>query len=63
MKLKLDADAHVIWRGELPTDTPGDCFVSVDVEESGNVSASTWSGYRVVLASETGRILHRRFTK
>ncbi len=61
--VKVDAEAHVVWRGELPTDTQGDCFVNLAVEEAGNVSASTWSGYQVVLSRQTGRLLERRFTK
>lgn len=61
--VKVDAEANVVWRGELPAGTPGDCFVGFEVEATGNVFASTWSGYRVVLSGETGRLLERRFTK
>lgn len=61
--VKVNAEARVIWRGELPDGSSGDCFVSLEVEESGDVSASTWSGYRVILSRETGRLLDRQFTK
>lgn len=61
--VKVDTEAHVLWRGELPGEEPGDCFVSFSVDATGNVSAATWSGYRVVLSGATGELLDRRFTK
>lgn len=61
--VKIDATANIVWRGELPTTTQADCFVSLDLAPSGDVSASTWSGYRVVLSRETGRLMDRVFTK
>jgi hypothetical protein len=61
--VKIGVDASVIWRGELPTSESNDCFVSVAAEESGLVVASTWSGYRVHLSTETGKLVRREFTK
>jgi hypothetical protein len=61
--VEVDAEANVVWRGELPSDTSADCFVRFDVEEKGDISAATWSGYRVVLSGATGQLLDRRFTK
>ena len=61
--VKVDNTAHIAWRGELPADTSGDCFVSFIILGDGSVSAATWSGFRVTLSRETGQVLDQRFTK
>ncbi|WP_248582727.1 hypothetical protein [Nocardioides sp. InS609-2] len=52
--VKVSSEAEVLWRGELPGDEAADCFVGFSVHADGNVSASTWSGYRVLLARGSG---------
>lgn len=61
--VKVNADAEVLWRGELPGDGPSDCFVGFSAADDGDVVASTWSGYRVLLSGDTGVLLVRHFTK
>ncbi|GAA2445321.1 hypothetical protein GCM10009857_06420 [Agromyces soli] len=45
------------WPGSQP-----DAYVAVSVGDT-EISASSWSGHRVVLDAETGRILRSDFVK
>ena len=53
-------DGRVLWRAELPE--THDCFVEVQVRPVGPIAA-TWSGYRVKLNPDTGRIAEWQFAK
>lgn len=55
-------DGSVVWRAELPPGSQPDAYVAVSVGDT-EISASSWSGYRVVLDAETGRILRSDFVK
>lgn len=61
--VKIEVGGTVSWRGELPTTTSPDSFVSFEIEKDGHVSAATWSGYRVRLSSERGELLDSTFAK
>lgn len=58
--LCIAGDGHLIWKAELPS--THDCFVEVQDGPDGLIAA-TWSGYRVKLNPETGKIMERKFTK
>lgn len=57
------SDATVSWRAEPPTLGESDAFVSIEADQDGLISASTWSGYRVLVSPETGNTLRQEFTK
>lgn len=57
------SDASVSWRAELPTSGESDAFVSIEVGQDGLISASTWSGFRVLVSPDTGAVLRQEFTK
>lgn len=61
--VRVGADGRVLWRGELPRGASADCFVEFEVEATGDLVASTWSGYRVRLDPDTGALLGQTFTK
>jgi hypothetical protein len=52
----LNADGDVVWTAALPTDYTGDTYLDVEVDE-GKLVATSWSGRRVVIAPESGRII------
>jgi hypothetical protein len=54
----VDVTGHTAWRAELPTEGEVDRYVGVSVRRSAIVARS-WSGYRVQLDPESGRILNR----
>jgi len=63
--VRVDEHGDVMWRAELPAGTGADCFVdlrSIDAP-AGEVTATTWSGYVVILSGETGRLLSSQFVK
>jgi hypothetical protein len=53
-------DGKIIWTAQLPQTK--DSFVDFDLEDN-MLYANSWSGFRVQIDLETGRILNRRFTK
>ncbi len=59
--LRVSTDGVVAWRARLPT-TGDDCYVSARWVD-GTLVANSWSGYRVVIDSETGDIVNSTFTK
>lgn len=62
--VKVNTDAEVVWRGELPDQTSSDCFLAVHVSPDGDtIEAWTWSGYRVLLSTDSGTLLDSSFTK
>lgn len=56
-------DAHISWRAELPTAGEPDAYVSIEFTEDGLIAASTWSGYRVFISTDTGVVIGQEFTK
>jgi hypothetical protein len=61
--VRVEPDGRISWRGELPSGSATDCFVSLEMDQGGDIIASTWSGYRVRLAGRDGRLLESVFTK
>jgi len=57
------ADGSEIWRGELPTSTSSDCFVSLTGGDSRSVVGRSFSGYRTVMDVATGRVEQTEFLK
>ena len=55
----VDVTGRTAWRAELPSEDEVDRYVGVNVKRS-VVVARSWSGYRVQLDPESGRILERR---
>jgi len=60
--VRVADDGSVVWRAELPPGSQPDAYVAVSVSDT-EISASSWSGYRVVLDAETGQILRSDFVK
>lgn len=61
--VRVEPDGRISWRGELPSGNGTDSFVDFDLDQDGDISAQTWSGYRVRLAGQDGRLLESVFTK
>lgn len=61
--VRILSDGSVDWRSEPPRGTPNDAFVSLREGAAFSLVANTWSGYRVVLDSRTGRIVSEEFVK
>ena len=56
-------DAQIAWRAELPTTGEADAFVSFELADGGQIAASTWSGYWVLISPDSGPLIGQRFTK
>lgn len=61
--VRVEPDGRISWRGELPGGNGTGSFVDFDLDQEGDISAQTWSGYRVRLAGQDGRLLESVFTK
>jgi hypothetical protein len=63
--LRRDRNNHVIWIATLPdplaTARP-DSYVDIQWEQSA-IAANSWSGFRVLIDPDTGRIVEGEFTK
>jgi hypothetical protein len=59
--LRCRLDGSIVWRAEQP-ERAHDRYVGMRWTEEG-LSAGSWSGYRVLLDTETGRIRSLEFTK
>jgi hypothetical protein len=61
--LRIDRNGEILWRAELPSSSdPNEAYVSVEVEGD-TIRANSWSGYRVRLSADSGRIAESTFTK
>lgn len=58
--LCYEADGSFFWRGQLP-DTH-DSYVHMEVRD-GVIYGTTWSGFRVSLDPQTGRVTNKEFVK
>jgi hypothetical protein len=61
--VKTDGRGAIMWIAELPAESPTDSFVDVELTPRGGLVARTWSGNRVDLDRDTGRMLKVTFTK
>jgi hypothetical protein len=59
----LEPEGRTAWVAELPTSSGGECYVFVAVDDSGTLSAHSWSGYSVTLDPGSGKIIARQFVK
>jgi hypothetical protein len=59
----VSAEGTVIWRAAPPTDEPTDAFVSAKVSQSGQLLASTWTGYQAKVDPRSGHAVLLGFTK
>jgi hypothetical protein len=60
--LRVSSSGAITWRAELPPGTGDDAFVNVRWEDK-ELMANTWSGHRVRIDPDSGRILGSAFTK
>ncbi|GJM38013.1 MAG: hypothetical protein DHS20C19_13800 [Acidimicrobiales bacterium] len=51
------------WLARLPTSSTGDCYLSAALSSDGDLEATSFSGYRVVIDPRTGGIVESTFTK
>lgn len=51
------------WIAELPDSSGGESYVSIQSAEEGQLGATSWSGYHVIVDRHSGSILRRTFTK
>jgi outer membrane protein assembly factor BamB len=58
----LAVDGEIVWQASLPTDSPSDAFVSLDVVGE-RIIAHSWTGYRSIIDPKTGDIIDRTFEK
>jgi hypothetical protein len=62
----VNPSLQVLWRAEAlgpPGRTDADAYVSLRLNDRGNLEANTWSCYRVEIDASTGKILSEEFTK
>lgn len=58
----VDVNGCILWKAELPDSTGGDVYLDVNFQGDLLV-AHSWSGFKVVIDPESGRILSKEFTK
>jgi hypothetical protein len=59
--LRCRPDGQVVWTADLPG---GDIEAYVDVSWDGDkLSATSWSGYKVLIDPSTGKVTGRTFVK
>lgn len=51
------------WIAELPDSSGGESYVSIQSAPEGQLAATSWSGYHVIIDRRSGSILRRSFTK
>jgi hypothetical protein len=61
--IRLERDGRVAWQASLPTREPSDCYVDFSLGSGSHISASSWSGWRVLLDPASGEIEEKAFTK
>lgn len=59
----IDSDAHVVWYAQLASSGPTDSYTSIEQVCGGEISAFSWSGYRVVIDPGNGNIISKNFVK
>ena len=60
--VRVRANGKIAWTADLPTNSSTDAYVAFDLD-GGVLAANSWSGHRVQLDRETGRIVDKVFTK
>jgi hypothetical protein len=60
--VRVSPSGAITWRAELPPGTGDDAFVNVRWENN-ELMANTWSGHRVRIDPDSGRIMGSAFTK
>jgi len=55
-------DGSIVWRAELPEPRGGEAYVHVSWCGA-EIAANSWSGFKVILDPETGKIRSAKFTK
>ncbi|HEX9049424.1 MAG TPA: hypothetical protein VF841_02720 [Anaeromyxobacter sp.] len=60
--IRVDGSGREIWRARPPDRSGPDCWVSAHVDGD-RVTASSWSGWRVVLDAESGALRESTFAK
>lgn len=61
--VRVGSGSEILWHAELPGRAHSDFFVEFDLQADGSVFASTWSGWRVYLSRDSGKIQSIAFTK
>lgn len=61
--IRVAHDGTVRWRAELPTSISPESYVNATVTDEGQLLAWSWSGNRVVIDTESGRITSVEFVK
>ncbi|HVZ87866.1 MAG TPA: hypothetical protein VHG72_12905 [Polyangia bacterium] len=60
--VRVHSNGEIAWTADLPTSSSTDAYVAFELD--GEVlAANSWSGHRVHLDRDTGRIVDRVFTK
>ncbi|MEO5322304.1 hypothetical protein PV773_03170 [Mesorhizobium sp. CC13] len=60
--MRMDAESHILWKASPPIKGMQDCFTEVQWDGQ-NLTAGTWSGYRVSIDPENGEVTVLGFTK
>jgi hypothetical protein len=60
--VRVQPDGEIAWAAELPTTSSTDAYVAFDLDGEA-LAGNSWSGHRVVLDRDTGRIVEQSFTK
>ncbi len=58
----VDSQGSMRWRAQLPKGSGADCFVAIRAD-GGELTATTWSGWRIEVEPSTGRHLRAAFVK
>lgn len=60
--LRIATSGEVVWRAELPDRSGPEAYVDLELSSDGLVARS-WSGHRVVMDVNSGRIARSEFVK
>lgn len=60
--LRIACDGSVLWRAPMPSSRNDDCYTAIGYDADALV-ANSWSGYRVRIDPNSGRLLESSLTK
>jgi len=60
--IAMDTNGYILWKAELPDPLGGDVYLDVSLQDDFLV-AHSWSGFKVIIDTKSGRILSKKFTK
>lgn len=60
--IRMRPDGSITWHAELPKAAANDAYVDIELRD-GSLVAWSWSGYKAIIAPDSGSIIQKTVTK